>query len=295
MPISFESCVDKLNAFCLAQEKSLGIFGFFGFQGKKTVLSLIHLLSDTQLSLLQRNHLAIKKINMLLADPQQSSDPRMKTLLNSVKEDLIRLLYNERIFVYKGDTESWANSKNINALHIGSTIKAGNYYCQRTPHQWLEFTSYQLTPYQLNESDYGWKLHFSFDRETPGNYEKGINIVLKHLVEKNIPLFKITPEDKPISANTAGKDVTVYISDNRPISEWEYLIQEIEISLAAADVIPGKQANDTHMIQGGRFTSYRNEKGKDGYYTPQGFNLAGEPDELQHISVPGLSASVPTI
>ncbi|QMT61852.1 hypothetical protein [Legionella sp. PC997] len=295
MPISFESCIDKLNSFCLAQEKSLGFFGFFGFQGKKPVLSIINLLSDTQLSPLQRNHQAIKKISTLLADPQYSSDPKLKTLLNNVKEDLIRFLYNERIFIYKGDTESWANCQNINALHIGSTIKAGNYYCQRTLQQWLEFASYQQTPYQLNESDCGWKLHFSFDRETPGNFEKGINVVMKHLVEKNIPLFKIIPEDKPISPNTTGKDVTVYLSDNRPISEWEHLIQEIEHSLATEDVIPGKQANHTHMIQGGRFTSYRNDKDPQGNYTQQGFNPANEPDELENIRVPSLSSSVPTM
>ncbi|WP_233590638.1 hypothetical protein [Legionella qingyii] len=75
--------------------KQFEFFGFFGFPREKPILSLINLLSNGELTPLQKNYQAIKKIHMLLADTKQTSDPKLKALLNNVKEDLLRILYQD--------------------------------------------------------------------------------------------------------------------------------------------------------------------------------------------------------
>lgn len=259
---------------------------------EKFVSSLIEVFRNNKLNYTQRADRAIKVINSALFIPNKFSD-KLRIMLTQLKKNLIRDVHPFLVVLPKGKNEdfiSWATYKNLCSIPEGNTIQAGDYYSKRNWMQnWIIFnlTYDALTtyPYKISDDEYGWKLHISFDHTNPENVEKGMNIVLQHLVGEHVSNFKIIPSDKEMRDEIVGKDVTIYLSDNRPNEEWQKLLSAIETDLIKAGVTPGKQAGYTEPIAQSQFISYRNDKGLNGDYIQNAFNAANEPDTLKDIII----------
>lgn len=256
----------------------------------KFVHSLIKLLENEDLNPLQRADRAIKLINTVLFASKEFAGPILGPLLTKLKKQLIKDVHPHLLILPQGKKGSseWATYENMNAIPPGHTIQAGSYYSQRSLQDWVEVTqtydAIAKSPYTLSEGELGWKLHLSFTHD-PDNVKKGMDIAMKHLIESQVPSFKIMASNKRVTELSRGKEVTVYISDNRPVTEWQALIEKIERDLIAENVSPGHHPMHTQPINGSQFTFYRNDKSAKGEYVQNAFNEADEPDFLSEITI----------
>jgi len=275
----------------LSERKERKFYNPFDFERVEFVTSLINLLQDDDLTYQQRANRAIKMINTVLLIPDKFSGQVLRPLLVDLNKCLIDDLHPHLYFFPETRKKNydWANYKNMNSIEMLTTIQAGDYYCHRTLQNWisisLNHTAMAKSRYNVIDDELGWKLHIAFDHTNLLNVEKGMDVVLKHLVSNNVASFKIIPNNKKITPLTEGKDVTIYISDDRPVSEWQKLMTKIEMSLIAEAVTPGKQPLHTMQINGSQFISYRNDKDKNGNYVQNQFNAANEADHLKDITI----------
>lgn len=157
------------------------------------------------------------------------------------------------------------------------TFNRPDYFMHTKP----DFGFYQLMPRNIPNLDKrlgDFKFHISVN---PGDVPQAWNIVAEELMGANVTgVAKVVKPDTALShANPdsiqAGKMITVYTEKGVPTTYYRNLIQKLEDRLHEAKIRPGPHSNSDYIIPGGRYSSYRLDRGPNGEYVASA--------DMQHI------------